>query len=373
MREYAKRFPLLEHLSWSHLPELEHHLSGSAIPVPPQDIFDPAQAPLMLAALGGSERHLGERVAERYGVPAERVLLTAGLSEGLFLMASAVIEPGDFALVETPGYQSLGGVAHAAGATVRPLPRGLDGSLEPAAASEAIVRAADEARTAGRKLAMILVADLHNPTSARLSDATIDALAEGARRAGAVLVIDEVYRDVESGRPIGTAQSRHPDIVTLSSVTKAYGFGGLRSGWLIAPIELREAASRVRLYLSVDPSGPATGIAIAILGAADRILSWARPIVEENRRTITAALSERPSGFILPSGASVGTTVFVYRPDGPDTYAETVAWRKKNVSVVPGRWFGAPSGMRMGLGRAPDLFRKSIDAWMQALGEPART
>jgi len=371
--EYAKRFPLLEHLSWSHLPELEHHLSGSAIPVPPKDIFDPEQGPLMLAALGAGEKHMSELVAARYGVPFERVLLAAGLSEGLFLVASSVIEPGDFALVETPGYQSLGGVAHACGAIVRPLPRGLDGSLAPEAATQAIARTAEEARAAGKKLAVILVADLNNPTSARLSDATIDALAEGARRAGAVLVIDEVYRDADAGRTTGTAQTRHPDIVTLSSVTKAYGFGGLRSGWLLAPAELREACSRVKLYLSVDPSGPATGIAIGILGAADRILNWARPILEENRQTLTAALSDRPSGFMLPSGASVGTTAFVYRPNGPDTYDETVAWRKKNISVVPGRWFGAPSGMRMGLGRAPHLFRKSIEAWMQALGEPART
>jgi len=371
--EYAKRFPLLEHLSWSHLPELEHHLSGSAIPLPPKDIFDPEQVPLMLAALGGGERHMSELVAARYAVPVERVLVTAGLSEGLFLVASSVIEPGDFALVEAPGYQSLPGVAHAAGATVRPLPRGLDGALEPAAATEAIARAAGEARTAGRKLAMILVADLHNPTSARLSDATLDALAEGARQAGAVLVIDEVYRDVDAGRAIGTAHTRHPDIVTMSSVTKAYGFGGLRSGWLVAPVELRQACARVKLYLSVDPSGPATGIAIGILGAADRIVQWARPILEDNRRALAAALSDRPSGFMLPAGASVGTTGFVYRPGGSDTYDETLAWRKKNVSVVPGRWFGAPSGIRMGLGREPAAFRKSIEAWMQALGQPVRT
>src|SRR5215510_9220204 len=112
LREYAKRFPLLEHLSWSHIPELEHHLSGSAIPVPPKEIFDPEQVPLMLVALGGGERRMSDLVASRYGVPAERVLLTAGLSEGLFLIANAVIEPGDSLLVEVPGYQSLGGLAH---------------------------------------------------------------------------------------------------------------------------------------------------------------------------------------------------------------------------------------------------------------------
>src|SRR5262245_58864222 len=125
--EYAKRFPLLEHLSWSHHTPLEHHLSVSAVPVPPQEVFD-AESGLRDA---GGESELAEIVAGRYGVPAERVLPCAGLSEGLLVVAHAVVEPGDVALVEAPGYQSLAGVAASAGATVRPLARGLDGSLEP--------------------------------------------------------------------------------------------------------------------------------------------------------------------------------------------------------------------------------------------------
>jgi aspartate/methionine/tyrosine aminotransferase len=257
---------------------------------------------------------------------------------------------------------------------VRPLARGLDGSLEPARASEIVAKTAEEARAAGRRLALVLLSDLHNPTSARLTEATVDALAEASRRAGAVLVLDEVYRDVDQGRAIGTAQSRHPDMVTLSSVTKAYGFGSLRSGWMIAPLELREACRRVKLYLSVDAPWPSVAIATRILGAADRILAWARPRLDENRQWLTQVLSERPSGFVLPSGASVGTTAFVYRPDGPDTYPETLTWREtRQVSVVPGRWFGAPSGVRIGLGRPPEKFKKAIEAWTQALAAPART
>jgi capreomycidine synthase len=368
--EYAKRFPLLEHLSWSHHTPLEHHLSVSAIPVPPPDVFDSERD--LLAA--GGEPELSAAVAERYGVPAECVLPTAGLSEGLYVVANAVIEPGDFALVEAPGYQSLAGVARAAGATVRPLTRGLDGSLEPAYAAETVTRAAEEARALGRRLALVLASDLHNPTSARLPDATVDSLAEASRRAGAVFVLDEVYRDVDPGRPTGTARTRHPEIATLSSVTKSYGFGSLRSGWLLAPEELREACRRVKLYLSVDAPWPSTAIATRILGSADRILAWARPILDENRQTLAAALDDRPSGFMFPQGASVGTTAFVYRPDGADTYAETLMWREsRKLSVVPGRWFGAPSGVRIGLGQPPEAFRKAIEAWMQALTAPART
>jgi len=370
---YASRFPYLEHLAWSHNPAHVHHLAMSAVPTPPREIFDPAAGPVLLDAIGEGEREMTRLLAERYGVPSERILLVSGLSEGLYLAACALIEPGDFALVETPGYQSLAGVAIAAGATIRTLPRGLDGALDPAEATACIARTVEEARGAGRRLALVMLADLNNPTSARLTDATVDALAEASRYAGATLLLDEVYRDADPGRPVGTAQSRHPDIVTLSSLTKAYGFGGLRMGWLMAPPELRDACWRVKLFLTVDVSGPAVGLGIRILRVADPILEWARPILEENRQTLTAALYDRPSGFVMPEGASVGTTVFPYRPGGPDTLAEVVSWREiHKLAVIPGAWFGAPSGVRIGLGKPPDAFRKALEVWLSALAAPAR-
>src|SRR4030095_1581330 len=109
------------------------------------------------------------------------------------------------------------------------------------------------------------------------------------------LLREEFDGDARAARPIGTAQSRHPDLVTFSSLTKAYGFGGLRMGWLIAPVALREACWRVQLYLSVDAAGTSVGVGIRILRVADQILDWARPTLEENRQTLAQALYDRPS------------------------------------------------------------------------------
>jgi aspartate/methionine/tyrosine aminotransferase len=88
---------------------------------------------------------------------------------------------------------------------------------------------------------------------------------------------------------------------------------------------------------------------------------------------LAAALYDRPSGFTLPAGASVGTTAFAFRPEGPDTMKEVVAWREtREVAVVPGAWFGAPNGVRIALGKPPAAFREAIEAWQLALAAPAR-
>src|SRR4030095_16996511 len=47
---------------------------------------------------------LREAIAERYGVPAESVLILAGAQQGLDLLARCLIDPGDAVIVERPGY-----------------------------------------------------------------------------------------------------------------------------------------------------------------------------------------------------------------------------------------------------------------------------
>lgn len=373
MSEIHDRFPLLEHLAWSRVTRRPRfHLGMSAIPMPPPGIFDPGGRAL-LDAQGDSEEELSERIARRYGTRAENVVLCAGVSEGLFLLAGALVSTGDLVLVEAPGYQSLAGVPRALGAEVRPLARTLDGRLDAEAARQTIAETGKGARASGRRLAAVFVSDLHNPTGARLDDATIDALAEASTRAGAVLVVDEVYRDVDSSRPIGTARDRHPEISTISSLTKAYGLGGLRLGWILAPEAVASTARRVQLYLSVLPSAPAVGLAIRALGSADAILAWVRPWLAANRERLARALEERPSGFVPPAAGTTGTTAFPYRPGGADTRAETESWlARRGLAVVPGAFFGAACGVRVGLGVEPMSFAAALEEWLAAIREPAR-
>jgi len=368
------RFPVLAHLSWSRRAQRppRHHLGTSAIPIPPPEIFDPT-GPVLLDAQTEGERAFSERLAARYGVPVEDIVLTAGVSEGIFLSGAALLHPGDAVLVEAPGYQSLTRVPAALGASVIPLERALDGSLDGDLAVDSIARAASGARWAGKRLAAVYLSDLHNPTGARLDDATIDLVVGACRREGATLVLDEVYRDSDSSRPVGTAHVRHRDVVTLSSLTKSYGLGGLRLGWLFAPDAIAAAARRAQNYLSVLPAAPSIGLGIRVLEVADRILEWADPMLRTNRDVLTRVLAAEPGGFVLPDTGIEGTIAFPYRPSGPDTRAETLAWVETHeVCVVPGAFFGAPSGVRIGLGKEPKAFEAALTEWQRAVVQPAR-
>jgi aspartate/methionine/tyrosine aminotransferase len=73
----------------------------------------------------------------------------------------------------------------------------------------------------------------HNPTGASFDRATLDALVELAERSGAVLLVDETYRDLTHGDALPLAASLSPRALSVSSMSKAYGLPGLRIGWVV--------------------------------------------------------------------------------------------------------------------------------------------
>jgi aspartate/methionine/tyrosine aminotransferase len=374
VREYADLFSLLDHLNWARTQRgpHRHHLASSAVPIPPSDIFDP-NGPVVLDIQLGAEDEMIGKLCARYAAPREEILLTAGVSEGLYVAAAALLDPGDVAVVETPRYGSLAGVPRALGAQVVDLLRTGNGTLERASIRESFQGARDHARGTGSRVAAVFLADPHNPTGRRLDGSTLDAIAEEATAAGAVVVLDEVYRDLDEERPIGSARVRHPEWITLNSLTKSYGLGGLRFGWLQAPAPIRERARRVQLHLSVLPSAPSVGVALRAVDAADRILAWARPRIRENRARLAEALADRPGGFEWTPEASAAAIAFPRRPSGPDTLAEAQAWaRERKLAVIPGVWFGEPSGVRVGLGGDPAAFAAALATWLDAVRVPTR-
>ncbi|MCH7814785.1 MAG: pyridoxal phosphate-dependent aminotransferase, partial [Planctomycetes bacterium] len=177
------------------------------------------------------------------GVDQERVLPVPGTSCANFIALAATAHTGDRVLIESPGYDPLLRVARFLGLQVRRFDRRPDRDW----------RADLEALRAGLRegaLAVVMT-NLHNP-SGRLCPA--DDLAEIAALTaeyGARLIVDEVYLDyavLNAGRARSSAIGLGEQVLVTDSLTKVYGLGGLRAGWLIAePQVLRRAREIVDL------------------------------------------------------------------------------------------------------------------------------
>ena len=97
---------------------------------------------------------------------------------------------------------------------------------------------------------VVVVTNLHNPSGVRASDETLRAVgARRARRGGAALARRRGVRPVRRARrrracSAGSARKLAPNVVAVSSLTKCYGLGPQRIGWLLGPRGRRGARRR---------------------------------------------------------------------------------------------------------------------------------
>lgn len=200
-------------------------------------------------------------VAERHGLPVDRVLLTAGAAEAFVLIARAL--PARRPVVVHPQFTEPEAALRAAGHSVgRVLLRAEDGfRLDPAAVPE--------------EADLVVVGNPTNPTSVLHPAAALEKLA----RPGRTLVVDEAFMDAVPGEREALAGRQDvPGLVVLRSLTKTWGLAGLRIGYVLASPETIGALQEAQPLWPV--SSPALAAAEACMepralveaaAAADRI------------------------------------------------------------------------------------------------------
>jgi histidinol-phosphate aminotransferase len=235
-------------------------------------------------------------VAARHGLPAERVLLTAGAAEAFVLLARAlkVRQP----VVVHPQFTEPEAALRDAGHTVeRVLLREEDGfRLDPAAVPE--------------EADLVVIGNPTNPTSV-LHPA--DAIARLARP-GRVLVVDEAFMDAVPGeREALAGRTDVPGLVVLRSLTKTWGLAGLRIGYVLAPAEIVAQLERTQPLWPV--STPALAAAEAcVTSRALAEAGHAAHRIAADRAHLVAGLSEFASRGVRVVEPAEGPFVLVRMP-----------------------------------------------------------
>ncbi|SMQ15399.1 histidinol-phosphate aminotransferase [Streptomyces sp. Ag82_O1-12] len=253
------------------------------------------------ASLGGLAAYPDGRaaraaVAARHGLPAERVLLTAGAAEAFVLLARAlkVRRP----VVVHPQFTEPEAALRDAGHTVgRVLLRERDGfRLDPAAAPED----AD----------LVVIGNPTNPTSVLHPADAIASLA----RPGRVLVVDEAFMDAVPGESETLAgRVDVPGLVVLRSLTKTWGLAGLRIGYVLAAPETIEDLQRAQPLWPV--STPALAAAEACVGPrAVAEAAHAAHRIAADRAHLLAGLARLAPAGLRVAGPAQGPFVLLRLP-----------------------------------------------------------
>ena len=291
---------------------------------------------------------LRAEIARQYRtVEPDEVLVCSGAQEAIFVALGSMLGPGDHVVVTWPSYQSLHEVARASGADVTLLPleheRGWELDL-------------DRLRAALRPSTRAVVVNFpHSPTGALPPASTLEDLAHLAEERGLWLVSDEVYRllELDPADRWPAAVDSSPRAISIDVMTKAFGLGGLRIGWIAChdPELLRRFAAR-KDYTTICNSAPSEILAIIGLRAAGTLLERSMGIVRPNLERLDAFFAEHSSWveWVRPRAGTVG---FPRLRDGldADRFAAALV-EAEGVLLLPGSLFGHPGNhLRFGFGR----------------------
>ena len=289
-----------------------------------------------------------EIAATYEGLEPEDILVFAGAEEAIFCLANIELGPGDHAIVTWPGYQSLYEVGRAAGADVT-----LHELREDAgwAIDVDLLRRQVTSRTR-----LIIVNAPHNPTGMLPDRATYEAVVGIAAEAGARLVMDEVYRELEvdPADRLAAGAETGPANVSIGVMSKSYALAGLRIGWLASRDRALLARSAAfKDYTTICSAAPSEVLALVALRARDRVLARSRAIVGANLERLDAFFEDWSDRFtwVRPRGGSIGFPRLTVPGVSVDEWAAGLVERH-GVLLLPGSQFGyGGSHVRLGFGR----------------------
>ena len=167
-----------------------------------------------------------DAVAGYLGVPADHILLTNGLDEGILAVAIAAVRDRtggvpDFVTV-SPAFDMYEIYANALGARLVAVPLGGDLTL-----SAGAVRAALTPQTR-----LVIVTNPHNPSGTLVGAEGLLALARDVQPA--LLLVDEAYAEFAGESLINRDTfAALPNLVVGRTFSKAFGLAGLRAGAVV--------------------------------------------------------------------------------------------------------------------------------------------
>lgn len=293
--------------------------AAASAPVEPLGLDPRGEEPLRRALADHARRTRG------LACRAEDLVITAGTTDALRLVADALGVRGSTAALEEPGYFAARDVLRLAGARLHPVPVDDDGLLP-----DALEAAPPDTR-------VLYVTPSHQfPLGGRLPVARRLAVLRWARERGAVVLEDDYdgeFRYGASPLPALATLDRHGDVVYLGTLSKLVG-PGMRLGYAVAHPDVVEDMVAVRRVTGV----PVTDVVQRAMatyvadGGLRRHVARQRRLFAERRRRLTARLGPLP-GVAKVTGLSAGLHVVLELAEDRDAEAVAIAALQRGVRV----------------------------------------
>lgn len=298
----------------------------------------------------------------RYGIsvdPETEVLPLIGSQEGTAHLPLAILNPGDIALLQDPGYPSHSGGVYLAGGEIHGMPLLAKNKFLPVFS--------DIPTTVLQKARMMVFSYPHNPTTAIASLSFFQEAVQFCQDHDLVLVhdfpyVDFVFSDQQMPSVLQADRDRRCSI-EFFTFSKSYNMGGFRIGYAIGNAELITSLRRIKATVDFNQYLGILNGAITALETGDTETQTTLSIFKQRRDSFVAALAKM--GWSVPSPEA---TMYIWAPLPEPWQQQSVKFCKQlvlqtGVAASPGAGFGkAGEGyVRFALVQDPDTLTEAVD------------
>ncbi len=292
---------------------------------------------------------LRESIAGSYpGLTAANIITFAGAQEAIFVAYHALLNAQDRVQVILPIFEPLARVAQAIGARVDRVRLRLTENHTWQLDMDQWRESIDD------KTAMAVINFPHNPTGKRISHDELQLIVDHCDRNNCWLFSDEVFRGLEyrQADQLPPVASVYAKGISLGVMSKAYGLGGVRVGWIATQDErLIKRMLEIKHYLSICNGRTDEQLALIALQHAPQLMQSTHQLIRDNLQRLTTTI-ESISG-IQWSQTDAGCVAYPRLLDG----ASSRLFAKKlldqtAVMIIPGDCFmWGDAHFRIGFGR----------------------
>ncbi len=286
----------------------------------------------------------------RLSYAPDQILVSSGAKQTCFNVCSAVLNPGDEAIVPAPYWVSYPDMIKLADGEPVIVSAGMEDGFK---ISPRLLEAAITPKTR-----LMFLNSPSNPTGAAYTRAELAALGSVLENHPQVLIAtDDMYEHIYwADEPFSSLAEVCPALyertVTINGVSKAYAMTGWRIGYAGGPKAIIGAMKKIQSQSTSNPSSISQAASVAALNGSQECVAEMNKAFRARHDYIVAALNEIPGFSCLPSAGTfyafpnVGEAL---RSKGlkDDLALSELLLHKAEVAVVPGSAFGAPGHLRL--------------------------
>lgn len=278
-------------------------------------------------------------IKRRYGIDYNhngQCLITVGGSEGLDLVARALINPGDEVIIVEPcfvAYKATVLFAH-----------GVPVIISTRQEDDFKLRAEDLEAAITDKTKYLILGYPGNPTGAVMTMEDLKPIRDVLMKHPEIIVIsDELYCELNYVSDEPSSLAKFPElkdrVVMINGFSKSYAMTGFRIGYVLGPSELIAPMTKIHQYCIMSAPSVAQFAVVEAATNGDEQIKQMRDEYNHRRRVIIKGLHDAGLECFTPSGAFYAFPSIEGLGMNSEQFCEQFLTRKK-VAIVPGNAFG---------------------------------